>query len=138
MKSHYLFEKAENKIMGELNVVRIVKALRKFKMLTQAMLSQRHRLLLRFQKQNMIETSSSSSDSDDNIYDPVRLIDHPNHFVRLVQLGKVKKMMTQFTQAPLNPLEQNMLRGLFQRHLKDFSERQREFWKDGATNTILR
>jgi hypothetical protein len=32
-KKHYLFEKAEEKIMQELDVVRIVKTLRKFKML---------------------------------------------------------------------------------------------------------
>jgi hypothetical protein len=32
-KKHYLFEKAEEKFMQELDVVRIVKTLRKFKML---------------------------------------------------------------------------------------------------------
>jgi hypothetical protein len=37
-KEHYLFEKAEEKFMQELDVVRIVKTLRKFKMLAQAML----------------------------------------------------------------------------------------------------
>lgn len=93
LKHHFLFSKAQEKFMEELDFVRIIKALRKFKMLTQAMLSQRHRLLLRFQKKNLIETSSSSSDSDANINDPVKLIDHPNQMVRLVQLGKVKKMM---------------------------------------------
>jgi len=49
-KKHFLFEKAEEKFMNELDVVRIVRTLRKFKMLAQAMLSQRHRLILRFQR----------------------------------------------------------------------------------------
>lgn len=48
MKRHFLFEKAEKKFMQELDVVRVVKTLRKFKMLAQAMLSQRHRMVLRF------------------------------------------------------------------------------------------
>jgi hypothetical protein len=48
IKRHFLFEKAEEKFSQELDVVRIVKTLRKFKMLAQAMLSQRHRLILRF------------------------------------------------------------------------------------------
>ena len=39
VKRHYLFEKAEGKFMNELDVVRIVKTLRKFKMLAQAMLT---------------------------------------------------------------------------------------------------
>ena len=47
-KRHFLFEKAEEKFMQELDVVRIVKTLRKFKMFAQAMLAQRHRLILRF------------------------------------------------------------------------------------------
>ncbi len=38
-KKHFLFEKAEEKFMNELDAVRIVKTLRKFKMLAQAMLS---------------------------------------------------------------------------------------------------
>ena len=50
--------------MNELDAVRIVKTLRKFKMLAQALLSQRHRMILRFQRQNLVETSSSSSDSE--------------------------------------------------------------------------
>jgi hypothetical protein len=47
-KKHFLLEKAEDKFMQELDVVRIVKTLRKFKMLAQAMLSQKHRMILRF------------------------------------------------------------------------------------------
>jgi len=38
-KKHFLFEKAEEKFMNELDVVRIVRALRKFKMLSQALLT---------------------------------------------------------------------------------------------------
>ena len=38
-KNHFLFSKAKDKFMQELDVVRIVKTLRKFKMLAQALLS---------------------------------------------------------------------------------------------------
>ena len=57
------------------------------------MLTQRDRMILRFQRQNLVETSSSSSDSDNNAYDPVRLMENSNPLVRLVTYGKVKKMM---------------------------------------------
>lgn len=39
VKKHYLFEKAEEKFMNELDIVRLVKSLRKFKMLLQALLT---------------------------------------------------------------------------------------------------
>lgn len=126
-KKHFLFNKAEDKFMNELDVVRIVKTLRKFKMLAQALLSQRHRMVLRFQRQNLVETSSSSSDSDDNNYDPVRLMENRNPMVRLITYGKVKKMMTQFQSGGnIDHLERNMMRGMFRRKLKDFAELQKE------------
>ena len=125
-KKHFLFEKAEEKFMQELDVVRIVKTLRKFKMLAQAMLSQKHRLILRFQRYNLIETSSSSSDSDNNMFDTVRLMENKNPLIRLVMYGKLKKMMKDFTGRKLESLDQNMMRGLFTRKLKDFAEDTRE------------
>lgn len=46
--------------------------------------------------------------------------------VRLMAYGKVKKMMTPFQNNNLNLLEQNMMRGMFRRKLKDFAELQKD------------
>lgn len=43
---------------------------------------------------NLIETSSSSSDSDNNAFDTVRLMENDNPLIRLVMYGKLKKMMS--------------------------------------------
>ena len=83
-------------------------------------------MILRFQRQNLVETSSSSSDSDDNNYDPVRLMENHNPMVRLITYGKVKKMMLQFQNKNIDHLEKNMMRGMFRRKLKDFAELQKE------------
>jgi hypothetical protein len=48
IKPHFLLAKAEEKFLNELDAIRIVKTLRKFKMLAQALLSQKHRLILKF------------------------------------------------------------------------------------------
>ena len=125
-KQHYLLAKAEDKFMNELDAIRIVRTLRKFKMLAQALLSQKHRLILKFQRMNLIETSSSSSDSDDNSYDTLRLMENKNALIRLTMYGKLKKMIRGFTGRDLDPLERNIIRGLFIRKLKDFAEEQKE------------
>ena len=122
IKSHYFFEKAEENFLKELDVVRVVKTLKKYKMLAEAMLSQKHRLLLKFQRQNLIETTSSSSDSDDNTYDELAMMESKNPMVQLMTYGKIKKMMCQFKGKKVDNLERNMMRGLFQKHLKDFTE----------------
>ena len=48
LREHYLFDKASSKFSAELDIVNIVKTLRKFKLFAQAKLDQRHRMLLRF------------------------------------------------------------------------------------------
>lgn len=49
-------------------------------------------------------------------------MENKNPLVRLVQYGKIKKMMNQFKGKQINTLERNMMRGLFLRKLKDFAE----------------
>jgi len=48
LRKHFLFDKASNKFSSELDIVNIVKTLRKFKLFAQAKLDQRHRMVLRF------------------------------------------------------------------------------------------
>lgn len=93
LKPHYLFKKAAEKYKKELDIVNIVKTIRRFKLFAQAMLAQRHRMLLRFQKKNLVTTSSSSSDSDKDQFDPVKQMSSENPVKRLVGYGHMKKMM---------------------------------------------
>ncbi|CDW87303.1 UNKNOWN [Stylonychia lemnae] len=125
-KMHYLYQKGEEKLGMDLDVVQLVKTLRQFKLLSQAILSQQHRMLLRFQRQSLIETSSDSSDSDDNHLDPLRLIESPNPIIRLVTLGKLKRMMKSLRGKKIQKIERNLLRGVFQRKIKDYEEDQRQ------------
>ena len=74
----------------------------------------------------MVETTSSSSDSDENLYEPMRLMENKNPLVKLVAYGKIKRMMKEFQGKDIDPLEKNMMRGMFRRKLKDFGEQQDE------------
>jgi hypothetical protein len=105
LEPHYIFEKAETKLKNELDVVRIVKSMRKLKALTQAILSQKHRLLLKFQRSNLVETSSSSSDSDDNMFDELKLMENKDPWVRLSTYGKMKKMVNKFEGKQISEME---------------------------------
>ena len=58
-------------------------------------------MLMAFSKANMVETSSSSSDSDDNTYDPVRLMESPDPYSRLRINGRIKKLMKEFKNRSL-------------------------------------
>ncbi len=48
-------------------------------------------MLLKFSRTNVVETSNSSSDSDDNKYDVMKLMESKNGLVRLSTAIKIKK-----------------------------------------------
>ena len=70
----------------------------------------------------MIETESSSADSDDTNYDTMRLMVNKNPLIKLVTYGKIKKMVAGFGAKDLEPLERNLMRGVFIRKIRDFEE----------------
>ncbi len=52
-----------------------------------------------------METSSSSSDSDDNMFEELKLMENKDPWVRLSTYGKMKKMVSKFEGQKINELE---------------------------------
>ena len=61
--------------------------------MAQVLLGPSERLLLKFQRKNVIETTSSSSDSDHINYDAVRLLTSKLDLVKLRQTVKIKRIL---------------------------------------------
>ena len=53
-------------------------------------------------------------------------MENKNPLIRLTTYGKLKKMISGLGGKNLDPLERNLIRGMFIRKLKDFAEDQRE------------
>ena len=80
-------------------------------------------MILKFQRRNLIETSSSSENSDkDSKYDSTKLMESRNPMVRLVIFGKLKRMVKSYERVKLKTIDRRLLRGLFIRNLKDSDE----------------
>lgn len=62
------------------------------------LLNQKNRMLLRFQRKNLVETQSSSSDSDDNKNDTLKQMENNNPMIRLIVYGKLKKMIMSYAE----------------------------------------
>ncbi len=54
------------------------------------------------------------------------MMEHKNPVIKLITYGRLKKMMKQFEEQPIDTLERNMIRGMFKRRLKDFAELMKE------------
>ena len=89
--------------------------MRDLKLMSDAILGPKERMLLKFQRRNMIELASSSSDSDNYTYDTVKLMNSENNFVKLGQIVKINKILKQFKDKKLDNTDKNLIKGLFKR-----------------------
>jgi hypothetical protein len=124
---HYHFKEGEEKLNDELDVVNLLKTMRRVKLLTQTLMTQTQKMVLRFQRRNIIESSSSSGDSDtNNKFDQMNLMENRNPMVRLVFFGKLKKMIQGYKSHRLNMIDKKLLRGLFVKNIREFDENLRD------------
>ena len=86
-------------------------------------MTQTQNMFLNFQRKNLIESSSSSGDSDNNRnFDQMRLMEDKNPMMRLVIFGKMKKMLNKYSNLQINEFDRRLLRGLFLNKMRDFDE----------------
>lgn len=82
-KDHYIYEKGNEKLKRELDIINLVRALRQLRLMAQVLLPDKNRLLLKFQRKNVIEATSSSSNSDQYDYDPMKLLKSKNGLLKV-------------------------------------------------------
>lgn len=92
-KRHVLFKKGTIKLERELDVVNLVRSIRQLRLMANVLIGPSERMLLKFQRQNVIELTSSSSDSDHHSYDTVKLLNSKLGLVKLSQVIKINKVL---------------------------------------------
>ena len=65
----------------------------------------------------MIETSDSSSGSENDLYMAIKAMDGPNNNERKKVMTTLKKVINQFENKPLRGKEKNLLSGIFFRKI---------------------
>ncbi len=79
----------------------------------------------------MIESSSSSGDSDtNNMFDMMNMMESRNPMTRLTVFGKMKKIVASYKNQKITEVDRRLIRGLFNKKLKDFDEDNREKMKN--------
>lgn len=63
-REHILYNKGARKLKQELDIVNLVRQIRQLRLMAKVLLKPSERLLLKFQRKNVVELTSSSSDSD--------------------------------------------------------------------------
>ena len=90
--------------------------------MTKVLLPKRDRMLLKFSRTNLVESETSSSDSDENKNDLMKNIENKNDLVKLATVGRIKKNLEYFRENKMDENDRNLLKGIFLRKPKDFME----------------
>ena len=81
-KIHFYYHKAEKKLGQEMDILNLIRSIRKLKMMAKIIFPERARALLKFSRRNLLESASSSCDSDIHNYDTFKLIDSKVDLIR--------------------------------------------------------
>ena len=79
-------------------------------------------MLLKFQKKNLLESETSSSDSDVNKYDLSKTMDNSNYKVKRITYERLKHNVKQFHNKDLSEIDKKVIRGIYLRNLKEFQD----------------
>eukprot|EP00347_Sterkiella_histriomuscorum_P021629 403333316 len=122
-KKHFLYKKGENKVAGELDCISMIKMIRQMKLMTYILLSKKQKLLLKFQRKNVLDSdTSSSSDSDKEDGDAFKMLRHKNVVIRQLFTQRLKQTLQSYEAKDLNDVDQKLLRGLNEKYRFDGEE----------------
>eukprot|EP00347_Sterkiella_histriomuscorum_P008160 403346153 len=89
-RSVYLYNKGVQKIDNEFDAISLIKLMKQVKLLTSTLLNPTQKMMLGFQKQNVLDSDSSDNDSEEDDVALVKKLRSQNKFIRLMALGRVK------------------------------------------------
>ncbi len=124
-RNHYLFHKGCEKLDNEFDAINMIKLMKQVKLLVKVLLNPTQKMLLGFQKYNVLDSESSQDegvDSDDDDVKVVSKMKSPNQMIRLITLGNIQKeLQVYFNQeTKLSAVDLRLLAGILKKkvHLK--------------------
>jgi len=100
----------QDKLVNELDWVTIIKSIRRLKILTQILLNKKQRFLLKFQRNEVIDSSSSGT-SDEGQINIIDLMKSSNTAYKKMINGKIQRNMTSLKNKPFKDIDIRIIKG---------------------------
>ncbi len=101
----------------------MIKMIRQMKLMTYILLNKKQKLLLKFQKKNVLDSETdSSSDSDNEDIDPIKMLHHKNQKIGKLFSEKLKDTLESYEAKNLKDIDKKLLRGLNEKQHFDHDE----------------
>lgn len=117
-RDHLYFEVGQEKLLDELDWVTLIKSIRNLKILTQLLLKKRQKFLIKFQRNNIIDSSSSGT-SDEGQMNIVNLMKSKNKKYTDIIDRKVKQVIDEFHSTSLKDTDLRVIKGVIKKRFSD-------------------
>jgi len=111
LDQHWRFELGQQKLQRELDVIKVLRAIRDIRLLKQATLHSSDAMLLKFQRQRMIQSEESDRNDQFNFQE---LLEDNTTEIRLQALSKLRKSMNELCNRNLGCKELMLINGIYQ------------------------
>jgi hypothetical protein len=100
--------------------------------MTLVLLTPKQKMLLKYQRKNVIdEVTSSSAESVEEGFDPMKLLNHKNKRLSLLYSDRLKKTIQSYEGKDLTAIDRKLIQGLHEKKIPDTEEQ-----KDRIMNVI--
>ncbi|CAI2385568.1 unnamed protein product [Moneuplotes crassus] len=117
-REHLYFEIGQEKLLDELDCITIIKAVRQLKLLTAVLLNKRQKFLMKFQRNNVIDSSSSGT-SDEGQMNIIDLMASKNKKHVEIVNKKINKVIESFCDKPFQEIDKRVLSGIMKKRFSD-------------------
>ncbi|CAI2359482.1 unnamed protein product [Moneuplotes crassus] len=131
-REHLYFEIGQEKLLDELDCVTIIKAVRQLKLLTAVLLNKRQKFLMKFQRNNVIDSSSSGT-SDEGQMNIIDLMASKNKKHVEIVNKKINKVIESFCDKPFQEIDKRVISGIVKKRFSD-SDNENENDHDSRVN----
>eukprot|EP00347_Sterkiella_histriomuscorum_P021707 403333044 len=119
----YLFQKGVKKIDHEIDAISLMKLMNQVKLLTLILLNPTQKMMLGFQKKNVLD-SDSSDEEDKNYQEEVRLmqkVKSQNPMAKLITLAKIKRQIKGYlnNSQKFKPVDERLVGGILNKNYQD-------------------
>jgi len=117
-RDHVYFSVGQKKLHNELDCVTIIKSIRKLRILTQLLLTKKQKFLIKFQRDNVIDSSSSGT-SDEGQLNIIDLMKSQNDEHKQIIKEKIEENISSFNNKDIKGINMRVINGILKKRFSD-------------------
>ena len=119
-RNHYLVHKGCQKLDNEFDAIHMIKLMKQVKLLVKVLLNPTQKMLLGFQKQNVLDSESSDNEGNESDEDDVMMVSKmksANEFIRVLTLGNIQKKLQSYfhEDTKFSAVDLRLMAGIFKK-----------------------